>query len=248
VNRLAGKVSIITGTAQGMGAAHAKRFVAEGAKVIMTDLNERDGQRLADSLGESALFIKQDVTDKASWDRVVSEGEARFGTVNVLVANAGVIGKVSSTLKLTQEDYQFVCSVNQTAIFLGMQSVLPSMIKAGGGSIVNISSIAGIVASYGLPNIAYAASKFAVRGMTKAVAVEFGAHNIRCNSIHPGFIKTPMMVECTDERGGEALRMIPLARMADAVEVSNLAVFLASDEASFITGTEHIIDGGMTAM
>lgn len=248
MGRLAGKVAIITGTAQGMGASHARAFVAEGAKVIMTDINERDGQALADSLGANAYFLRQDVACKADWDRVVTEGEARFGPVDVLVANAGVIGTVASTLDLTQADYDFVCSVNQTAVFLGIQAVLPSMIASGGGSIVNISSIAGIVSSYGLPNIAYAASKFAVRGMTKAVAAEFGKANIRCNSIHPGFIKTPMMVDCTDEDGGGAAGMIPLNRMADPVEVSNLAIFLASDEASYITGVEHIIDGGMTAI
>jgi 3alpha(or 20beta)-hydroxysteroid dehydrogenase len=248
MDRLAGKVAIVTGAAQGMGAAHARLFVAEGAKVIMTDLNERDGQTLADDLGDNALFIRQDVADRASWETVVREGEARFGSVNVLVANAGVIGKVVGTIDMSLDDYNFVCSVNQTAVFLGIQAVLPSMIKSGVGSIVNISSIAGIISSYGLPNIAYAASKFAVRGMTKAIAAEFGSKNIRCNSIHPGFVKTPMMVDCTDEGGGDALSMIPMHRMAEPVEVSNLAVFLASDESSFITGVEHIIDGGMTAI
>lgn len=248
MGRLSGKVAIITGAAQGMGEAHAKLFVAEGAKVILTDLNDKGGQALADSLGENAMFIRQDVSKKADWDRVMQEGEARFGTVNVLVANAGVIGKVSSTLDFSEEDYNFVCNINQTGVFLGIQAVVPSMIKAGGGSIVNISSIAGIVACYGLPNIAYVASKFAVRGMTKRVAVEFGDKNIRCNSIHPGFIKTPMMVDATDEGGGDALSMIPLNRMAEPEEVSNLALFLASDESSFISGMEHIIDGGMTAI
>jgi 3alpha(or 20beta)-hydroxysteroid dehydrogenase len=231
-----------------MGESHARRFVAEGAKVILTDINEAGGQALADSLGDSAMFIRHDVTKKADWDRVIQEGEARFGTVNVLVANAGVIGKVSDTIDFSEEDYHFVCNINQTGVFLGIQAVLPSMVKAGGGSIVNISSIAGIVACYGLPNIAYVASKFAVRGMTKRVAVEYGAQNIRCNSIHPGFIKTPMMVDATDEGGGDALSMIPLNRMAEPEEVSDLALFLASDESSFITGMEHIIDGGMTAI
>jgi len=248
MGRVSGKVAIISGAAQGMGEAHARLFVAEGAKVILTDLNDKAGQALADSLGENAMFIRQDVTQKADWQRVVQEGEARFGTINVLVANAGVIGKVASTLDFTEEDYHFVCNINQTGVFLGIQAVLPSMIKAGGGSIVNISSIAGMVACYGLPNIAYVASKFAVRGMTKRVAVEFGDKNIRCNSIHPGFIKTPMMVDATDEGGGDAVSMIPLNRMAEPEEVSNLALFLASDESAFISGMEHVIDGGMTAM
>jgi len=248
MGRVSGKVAIITGAAQGMGEAHARLFVAEGAKVILTDLNDKAGQALADSLGENAMFSRQGVTQKADWQRVVQEGEARFGTINVLVANAGVIGKVASTLDFTEEDYHFVCNINQTGVFLGIQAVLPSMIKAGGGSIVNISSIAGMVACYGLPNIAYVASKFAVRGMTKRVAVEFGDKNIRCNSIHPGFIKTPMMVDATDEGGGDAVSMIPLNRMAEPEEVSNLALFLASDESAFISGMEHVIDGGMTAM
>ncbi len=248
MGRLSGKVAIITGAAQGMGEAHAKLFVAEGAKVILTDLNENGGQKLADSLGDNALFVRHDVVSAADWDRVVKEGEARFGTVNVLVNNAGVIGKVSSTADFSQEDYDFVCNINQTGVFLGIKAVLPSMIKAEGGSIVNISSIAGIVACYGLPNIAYVASKFAVRGMTKRIAVEYGEKNIRCNSIHPGFIKTPMMVDATDEEGGDALSMIPLNRMAEPVEVSQLALFLASEESSFITGMEHVIDGGMTAI
>lgn len=248
MGRLSGKVAIITGAAQGMGEAHAKLFLAEGAKVILTDLNEKGGQKLADSLGDNALFVRHDVVSAADWDRVVKEGEACFGTVNVLVNNAGVIGKVSSTVDFSQEDYDFVCNINQTGVFLGIKAVLPSMIKAEGGSIVNISSIAGIVACYGLPNIAYVASKFAVRGMTKRIAVEYGEKNIRCNSIHPGFIKTPMMVDATDEEGGDALSMIPLNRMAEPVEVSQLALFLASEESSFITGMEHVIDGGMTAI
>jgi len=140
-----------------------------------------------------------------------------------------------------------VCAVNQHSVFLGMQSVIPSMLKAGIGSIVNISSIAGIVANYGFPSVAYVASKFAVRGMTKAAAIEYGANKIRANSVHPGFILTPMMIEATNEEGGDATSMIPLGRIADPAEVSNLVLFLASDEASYITGAEHIIDAGMTA-
>ena len=248
MSRLTGKIAIITGASQGMGAAHARSFVAQGAKVILTDLNEKAGNALAAELGANAMFIKQDVAKAADWQAVVQQGEKRFGTVNVLVNNAGILGTLASTTELPETEFLRVCAVNQTAVFLGMQAVLPGMIKAGGGSIVNISSIAGLVAIYGAPNLAYVASKFAVRGMTKQVAVEYGDRNIRVNSVHPGYIKTPMMVAATDENGGEALTQIPLRRMADPEEVSNLVVFLASDESRFITGAEHVIDGGMTAL
>jgi len=248
MGRLSGKVAIITGAAQGMGEAHAKAFVKEGANVILTDINAEGGQKLAAGLGENALFIAHDVASEGDWAKVVAEGEARFGTINVLVNNAGVLGKIAPTIAFSEADYRWVTDINQIGVFLGMKAVLPSLIKAGGGSIVNISSVAGIVAIYGAPNLAYVGSKFAVRGMTKQIAVEYGEHNVRCNSIHPGYIRTPMMAAATDEDGGEALSMIPLRRLADPSEVSNLAIFLASDESSFISGTEHIIDGGMTAL
>ena len=248
MGRLSGKVAIVTGASQGMGAAHAKAFVEAGAKVVLTDLNEAAGQALADSLGENAIFVKQDVSKQADWDKVLAAANAKFGVVNVLVNNAGVLGKLAETTDLTEADFNFVVAINQTGVFLGMQAVIPGMIQAGGGSIVNISSVAGMVAIYGAPNLAYVASKFAVRGMTKQVAVEYGKNNIRVNSIHPGYIKTPMMVAATDEEGGEALAQIPLGRMAETSEVANLALFLASDESSFITGMEHVIDGGMTAL
>ena len=248
MNRLAGKVAIITGASQGMGAAHARAFVAQGAKVVLGDLNERAGDKLAAELGPDAIFVKQDVSNGADWKRVLAEGQRHFGTINVLVNNAGILGTLAATTELPEAEFLRVCSINQTGVFLGMQSVLPGMIASGGGAIVNISSIAGLVAICGAPNLAYVASKFAVRGMSKQVAVEYGDKNIRVNSVHPGYIKTPMMVAATDETGGGALTQIPLRRMAEAAEVSNLVVFLASDESSFITGTEHVIDGGMTAL
>ncbi len=247
MGRLSGKVAVITGASQGMGEAHAREFVAAGAKVILTDINDKDGQALADELGENAIFIRHDVRQAEQWQDVVRRGEARFGTINVLINNAGIIGEIADTVQFKQPDYQLVCDINQLGVYLGMQSVIPSMIKAGGGSIVNISSIAGMIACVGAPNLAYVGSKFAVRGMSKQVAVEFGPKNIRCNSVHPGYILTPMMVAATDESGGGAADMIPLRRMAAPTEVSSLVMFLASDESSFITGMEHVIDGGMTA-
>jgi len=248
MSRLAGKIAIITGASQGMGSAHARAFVAHGAKVILGDINDKAGNALAAELGSNAIFVKQDVANAADWKNLLQSGEKRFGAVNVLVNNAGILGALAETTTLSEAEFLRVCSINQTGVFLGMQTVLPGMIKAGGGSIVNISSIAGLVAIYGAPNLAYVASKFAVRGMTKQVAVEYGAKNIRVNSVHPGYIKTPMMVAATDENGGEALMQIPLRRMADPSEVSNLVVFLASDESAFISGAEHVIDGGMTAL
>lgn len=247
MERLKGKIAIITGASQGMGESHARKFVAEGAKVVLTDLNEARGRMIADELGtENALFVKQDVAKVEDWKNVVLQTETVFGPVNVLVNNAGILGPVANALELEDEAYHKVIDINQNGIFYGMKYTLPSMLKAGIGSIVNISSIAGIVAIYGYPNLAYMGSKFAIRGMTKAVAVEFAKNNIRANSVHPGFIKTPMMAQATDEEGGSATQFIPLGRLAETSEVSNLVVFLASDESSYLTGKEQIIDGGMS--
>jgi len=215
--------------------------------VVMTDLRADAGRALQQELGETSLFIEQDATDFAQWEVVVQQAEAAFGPVDVLVNNAGILGAMARTADLTEKDYLAVCAINQHSVFYGMRAVLPSMLKVGHGSIVNISSIAGIAANYGFPSLAYVASKFAVRGMTKATAIEYGPHNIRVNSVHPGFIQTPMMVEATDEEGGDALSLIPLGRIADPQEVSNLVLFLASDESSYITGSEHLVDAGMLA-
>lgn len=249
MRRLEGKVAIITGAGQGMGAAHARRFIREGARAIITDINKDAGEALAKELGADAHFIAHDVAREADWVSVVAQAEERFGPVNVLVNNAGIIGPGTLVTDLAEKDFEKVCAINQTSVFLGTKFVIPSMIKAGGGSIVNISSISGIVAIYGTPNVAYAASKFAVRGITKQVAIEFGGHNIRANSIHPGYIRTPMMTEALDDEQIKiASASVPIKRVGEVEDVSNLVVFLASDEASFITGTEHIIDGGLTAL
>lgn len=245
--RLEGKIAIVTGASQGMGASHARRFIKEGAKVTLTDLNEDAGRALAEELGNNARFTNQDVSVLADWAKVVRETEEAFGPISVLVNNAGILGPIATTVDLDEEDYYKVCAINQHSQFLGMKSVIPSMLKAGIGSIVNISSLAGLRANYGFPSLAYVASKFAVRGMTKAAAQEYGPHNIRVNSVHPGFINTPMMVEATDEGGGDALSQIFLGRLAEADEVSSLVLFLASDESSYITAAEHKIDAGMSA-
>lgn len=230
-----------------MGEAHARAFVSEGAKVVATDINREKGEALVAELGSNALFVEHDVAKAADWDQVVVTGEGRFGKVNVLVNNAGVIGPVKSMLEFAEEDFLQVCAVNQLGVFLGMKAVLPSMIEAGGGSIVNISSIAGMLGTKESSNAAYCASKWAVRGMSKLVAAQHGKDGIRVNSVHPGYILTPMMVAATDETGGGAADAIPLGRMAQPDEVSKVVLFLASDEASFVSGAEHVVDGAMTA-
>jgi 3alpha(or 20beta)-hydroxysteroid dehydrogenase len=248
MGKLDGKVAIITGAAQGMGEAHARRFVTEGAKVALTDLNEERGAQIAAELGENVLFIKHDVTSFSDWKRVVNEVETHFGApVTVLVNNAGIIGPVAPTIDLEEEDYLKVVAVNQHSQFYGMKTVIPSMQKAGGGTIVNISSTAGMVSVVGAPNLAYVGSKFASRGMTKHVAVQYGPDNIRVNSVHPGYIKTPMMAAATDADGGGIADVVPLRRMAEPDEVSKLVLFLASDDSSYVNGMEHVIDGGLTA-
>lgn len=247
MGRLAGKVAIITGAAQGMGEAHARLFVREGAKVVLTDVNEAGGTALAAELGDAAIFLRHDVAHAQDWADVVATAENRFGPVTVLVNNAGVIGPVKGLLDFEEADFLQVCAINQLGVFLGMKAVVPGMIAAGGGSIVNISSIAGMLGTKESSNAAYCASKFAVRGMSKLIATQFGHAGIRVNSVHPGYILTPMMIAATDEHGGGAAAAIPLGRLAQPSEVSNVVLFLASDEASFVSGAEHVVDGAMIA-
>ena len=247
MGKLNGRVAIVTGAAQGIGEAISRAFIESGARVVMTDVKADLGRSLASQLGDGAHFIEQDVSICESWRDVVKESERVFGPVDILVNNAGIVGVVTNTLDFKEEDYNRIIGVNQNAVFFGMQAVIPGMLKNGGGSIVNISSIAGFVAVVGCPQLAYVCSKFAVRGMTKHVAVEYGDKNIRVNSICPGYVKTPMNEDALDEAGYEAVNLIPMKRFGEASEVAKLAVFLASDDASFITGTEHVIDGGMIA-
>lgn len=243
MNRLKGKIAIVTGAAQGMGAAHARAFLKEGAKVVLTDLNDEKGQALAAELGEDSLFIKHDVTSEADWARVIEATEAHFGLVDVLVNNAGIT-QSKSLLQTSLDEYRRIVEINQVSVFLGMKSVVPLMIKAGGGSIVNISSINGLVGGA----IGYTDSKFAVRGMTKAAALEYAAYNIRVNSVHPGVIETPMIMQGDTKSAVEAFaKHIPLKRIAKPEEVSSLVLYLASDESSYSTGAEFVVDGGVTA-
>ncbi|SEU09782.1 glucose 1-dehydrogenase [Paenibacillus sp. NFR01] len=244
MKRLEGKIAIVTGAAQGMGAAHARRFVAEGAKVVLTDLNEEKGAALVNELGANALFVKQDVTSEEDWAAVIAKTEEKFGPVNVLVNNAGIT-MAKSILQTSLGEYRRIVDINQVSVFLGMKSVIPSMRKAGGGSVVNISSINGIVGGA----IGYTDTKFAVRGMTKAAAVECAHYGIRVNSVHPGVIATPMVVqEDTKAAVEEFAKHIPIKRVAEPEEVTSLVLYLASDESSYSTGAEFVVDGGITAV
>lgn len=243
MGRLENKVAIITGGAQGMGESHARLFIEEGAKVAITDIDVEKGQALAKELGESAIFIKQDVSSEDDWKKVIQETESAFGPINVLVNNAGV-STVLSTEHSSLEDYKRILGINQISVFLGMHYVIPSMKKAKGGSIVNISSINGMNGGA----IGYTDTKFAVRGMSKAAAKELAHYGIRVNSVHPGVINTPMVQhsEAFDQIQA-MIDFIPLKRMAEPQEISNLVLFLASDESSYSTGSEFIADGGILA-
>lgn|SRR5690625_2439302 len=243
LGKLKGKVAIITGAAQGMGESHVRKFVEEGAKVAITDVNFEGAQKLAEELGENTIALKLDVSDEQNWIEVVEKTEEAFGPVNVLVNNAG-IGIFKPLEELTVADFELTFKVDELGVFLGMQKVVPSMKRAGGGAIVNISSVDGLVSA---PTaIAYSAAKHAVTGMTKGAAAELGVHNIRVNSVHPGIIKTEMAAQDDVEEFLKQLEQdIPLKRRAEAVEVSNLVVYLASDDSSYCTGSQFVVDGGM---
>lgn len=240
--RVEGKVAIITGGTGGMGESHSRKLISEGAKVVITDIDEKKGNTLAAELGENALFIKHDVSSEEDWKKVVDQTEEKFGPVNILVNNAGITIK-KSIEDFTLAEYKKVIDVNQVAIFLGMKTAVKSMKKVKSGSIINISSLNGLVGSS--DQIAYDSSKFAVRGMTKSAAAEFADYGIRVNSIHPGLVDTPILhTEGVQEAIKGMVNAIPMKRVARPEEVSNLVLYLASDEASYTTASEFVIDGG----
>lgn len=250
MGRLDGKVAIITGGARGQGATHARVFINEGAKVAITDILIEEGNKLAEELGPYATFYPHDVTKLAQWEAIISDVEKTCGPVNILVNNAG-IGFKKSILDITEKEYRNVIDVNQVSVFLGMKTVLPSMLKTKNGSIVNVSSIAGLLGSKD-GSVAYDASKFAVRGMTKSIALELAHTGIRVNSVHPGIIFTPMTLTNDEqphvvESIGKLLTHVPMQRGATPDEVTKLVLFLASDDSSYSTGSEFVIDGGLTA-
>jgi 3alpha(or 20beta)-hydroxysteroid dehydrogenase len=249
--RLDGKVALISGAAGGMGAAHAQHFVAQGAKVLIADIDVPNASVLADRLGADAFAVELNVTDIDSWAAAVAAGEQKFGPINVLVNNAGVSGNASKTLEVSEAEWARTIDIDLTGTFHGIRAVLPGMLAHGGGSIVNISSAAGMAAAPGV-NIAYVAAKFAVRGMSKQVAIEYATQGIRVNSVHPGAVRTPLTQALVDQLGPEFMEdfynSVPMHRIAEMSEVSNAVIFLASDESSFITGTELVIDGGLLAL
>lgn len=252
MGRLNGKVAIVSGGARGQGESEVRLFAAEGAKVVFGDVLHDQGEAVAADVGPNAHYLPLDVTDPAAWQAAVAETTARYGPPNVLVNNAGVLDFGVSMVDTSLDDYMRVVNINQVGVFLGMKFTVPAMIEAGaGGSIVNISSTNGM-SGYG-GTVAYTASKFAVRGMTKNAALELGKHGIRANSIHPGGVDTPMTAldtlgdTMTEESRAAVYAMLPLGRAAQPIEIARLALYLASDDSSFSTGSEFIADGGMLA-
>ncbi|MGW6928801.1 glucose 1-dehydrogenase [Lentzea sp. NPDC054927] len=242
--RLDGKVALITGAARGQGAAAARRFVAEGARVMLTDVLDDQGKELAAELG--AEYSHLDVSSEEDWASVITSTVDTLGDITVLVNNAGIL-HFSALADTTLADYQRVIGINQVGTFLGMRAVVESMTRAGGGSIVNVSSVEGLA---GMPYlVAYTASKFAIRGMTKVAALELGQHGIRVNSVHPGAIDTPMVSETL----GRPIDISPigkkvaLRRVGQPEDVANVVLFLASDDSAYCTGAEIAVDGGATA-
>jgi 3alpha(or 20beta)-hydroxysteroid dehydrogenase len=251
MGRLDGKVALISGAARGMGQAEARLFAAEGAQVAVCDVLDLEGKAVAAEIGASALYLHLDVTSEDAWAEAVAATTSAFGKLDVLVNNAG-IAESAPLAETTLDSYRRVIDVNQVGVFLGMKAVIDPMTAAGGGSIVNISSIDGMV---GMNNLtAYVASKWAVRGMTKVAAMELGQHGIRVNSIHPGFIHTSMG---TPDGVDPALthasldahtsRLAPLGRSGTPEDIAKLALFLASDDSEYSTGSEFVSDGGLIA-
>jgi 3alpha(or 20beta)-hydroxysteroid dehydrogenase len=237
--RLSGKTALISGGARGMGASHARAIVEEGGNVVIGDLLDAEGEALATELGDSAVYTHLDVTNPDDWATAVALATRTFGGLNVLVNNAGIVN-FGALDEYTKDQWDLIIAINLTGPFLGISAARDALVASAPSSIVNISSTAGIQGSAALHG--YTASKFGVRGITKSVALELGSLGVRANSIHPGVIKTPMTADLVlDDQTGA------LGRAGEPVEVSNLVVYLASDESSFSTGAEFVVDGGQLA-
>jgi 3alpha(or 20beta)-hydroxysteroid dehydrogenase len=241
--RLQNKIILITGGARGQGAAEARLFVREGARVIITDVLEAPGQQLANELGQdNALFLRHDAASETDWEKAIAAAAA-LGGLHGLVNNAGIY-QPATLMETDTALFERHMRVNQLGPFLGMKAVVPLMERSGGGAIVNISSVAGLRGSPGA--IAYSATKWALRGMTKAAAIDLAPRNIRVNSIHPGPIDTEMLNVRTAEQNQRRLQLVPMKRMGTVEEIADLVLFLVSDESRYITGAEVAIDGGAT--
>jgi len=246
MGRLTDRVALITGGARGQGEAEARLFHREGAKVVIADLLEEQGKALEEELGEGALFVRLDVTSEDGWRDTVAATLERFGALNILVNNAGIL-RLGSVLDMALDDYLAVVNVNQVGSFLGIKIGGRAIVDSGGGSIVNTSSIGGL---WGIPGgVAYSASKFAVTGMTKTAAIELGPLGVRVNSIHPGIIDTDMVRAFKPQTEGAdaAGASLPLGRMGTPEDIAALALFLASEESGFCTGSSFTADGGVMA-
>ncbi len=249
MGRVEGKVAIVTGAASGMGRADARLLAAEGAKVVVTDLNEADGQSVADEIGDNAIFLSLNVADEENWQRVVATTVETFGGLDILVNNAGmmIMGNVVDT---SLEDWRKVNAVNSDGVFLGCKHAIPAMAESGGGSIVNMSSVAAVSGQSFVA--AYTASKGAVRSLTKSVAMycKEQKNGVRCNSVHPDGVKTPMVVKVATGKETATQEEIDqlgkLGNMCEPEDVANLVLFLASEESRFITGAEMLIDNAST--
>ena len=246
MNRLLGKVALISGSTRGMGAEEAKLFAKEGAKVVVTGISKEQGLKVVDeinSLGGESLFIKLDVSSEGDWISAIRATQKAFGELNILVNNAGIIERYSLN-DTTISSWKRVMEVNSMGVFLGCKTAMPALIKGGKGSIVNIASISGMV-GVGYP--AYNASKGAIRAFTKIISMEYAQTGIRVNCINPGSIETPMFDTAGEDVAAQRVTRIPMGRVGQPRDVALGALFLASDESSFITGTELVIDGGLTA-
>ena len=243
--RLSGKVALISGGARGQGAAEARLFAREGAKVVLADLLDAEGEKVAKEIGKDAIYLRLDVTREDDWAGAIEKTVSTFGKLTTLVNNAGIL-RMEGLEATTLEIWNQVIAVNQTGVFLGMKAAVPAIKKAGGGSIVNISSIAGLI-GVGAAT-AYQATKGAVRILTKTVAVQYAKDGIRVNSIHPGVITTKMVTEHIDPESRALFsQATPLGREGSVEEMAQGALFLASDESSYMTGAELVLDGGYTA-
>jgi 3alpha(or 20beta)-hydroxysteroid dehydrogenase len=238
-NRLEGKVALITGAGRGMGESHARAMVAQGARVLLGDILDDEGEKLAAELGDAAVYVHLDVTNRQQWAQAVATAVERFGKLNVLVNNAG-IATVGAIGEYTPEQWDATIAINLTGVFNGISAAVKVLKASAPSSIINVSSTAGLQGYTALSG--YTASKFGVRGLTKSVALDLGATNVRANSVHPGAVATPM-TEGLDAQQ----RHVALRRVGTSMELSHLIVFLASDESSFCTGAEFVADGGETA-